>query len=332
MFVMPGTSYSGTLPPLTEEQQFAAARLKDTVETLAASIGPRSLSHAPRGLEEAGQYIEERMRNLGFETEAQEYVVDSGKVKSIEEYARSHGTNVSVFGKKVRNIISTLKGTTNPEEIVVIGAHYDAVFDSPGANDNASGVACMLELARAFADTKHARTIRFVGFTNEEPPFFASPDMGSIRYADLCASRNEKIVAMLSLETLGYYTEIPDSQKYPAMLGAFYPNKGNYVAFIGNLQSSGLTRKCVDVFRRSSKFPCEGLAAPESIQGVDFSDQQGFWLRGYPAVMVTDTAFLRYDLYHTKFDTVENVNCNHLARVSTGLKAVLEELAGASRD
>lgn len=327
MFAMPGKSYAGPLPPLSKNEQQSANRLKEHVEMLAGTIGARSLSRAPQGLELAATYVDKTFKQLGYEPESQEYTVDSVKVKDVEDYARDHGKDVAVFGKTVRNIIATLQGTTKPNEIIVIGAHYDSVFDSPGANDNATGVACLCELARALAQEKVARTIRFVAFTNEEPPFFASTDMGSTRYANLCASRKENIVAMLSLETMGFYTDKPNTQKYPAMLGSIYPTTGNFIAFVGNVNSSDLVRKCVGGFRKSVEFPAEGLAAPDAVPGINFSDQQGFWQNGYPALMVTDTAFLRYEHYHTRFDTPDQVDYDKLSRVMTGLLPTIKSLA-----
>lgn len=325
---MPGHSYGGALPALTSEEQAAAKRMQHTVEILAGALGARSLTSAPERLEAAAQHIEFELRQSGYEIEAQEYAVGSAEVKEAEDLAHQEGnTAVALMGKKSRNIIATLKGTEHPDEIIVVGAHYDSVFDCPAADDNGSGVAVLLEPARTMAHEKVGRTIRFVAFTNEEPPFFRSPDMGSIHYADLCASRKEKIAAMLALETLGYYSDETDSQQYPGFLGWFYPSKGNFLAFVGNLESSGLVHRCVGEFRETTRFPCEGLVAPEAVPGIDFSDQLGFWQRGYPGVMVTDTAFLRNPFYHTQNDTPDKVSYDKLARVESGIYRVVRKLA-----
>lgn len=311
--IMPGQSYGGALSPLTSAEQESSKRLRHTVEILSEALGARSLTAAPERLEAAAQFIETAFHQAGYQIQTQEYTVSSDRLKEA--------------GQKSRNIIATLKGSEHPDEIIVVGAHYDSVFDCPAANDNASGVASLLELARAMAHQKVARTIRFIAFTNEEPPFFRSPDMGSIRYADYCAERKEKIVAMLALETLGYYTDEANSQQYPGFLGWFYPSKGNFLAFVGNLDSSNLVHSCVGAFRNSTKFPSQGFAAPDFVPGIDFSDQLGFWQHGYPGVMVTDTAFLRNRFYHTQNDTADKVDCDKLARIHNGLLDVVSKLA-----
>lgn len=326
--IMPGHSYSGALPPLTQTEQDSAKRLQHSIEILAGALGARSLTSAPEHLEVAAQHIESELRQFGYQIETQEYAVTSPEVKETEDLAHQAGnTAVALMGKKSHNIIATLKGSQHADEIIVVGAHYDSVFDCPAADDNASGVATLLELARTMAKESPGRTIRFVAFTNEEPPFFRSPDMGSTHYADLCASRKEKIVAMLALETLGYYSDEAGSQKYPGPIGWFYPDKGNFLAFVGNLDSSTLVHQCVGAFRESTKFPSEGLVAPELIPGIDFSDQLGFWQNSYPGVMVTDTAFLRNPFYHTQNDTADKVDYDKLARIQSGLLCVVRKLA-----
>jgi hypothetical protein len=152
------------------------------------------------------------------------------------------GTPMRLAGLKTANIIAEIRGVSRPEEIVLVGAHYDSVFDCPAANDNGSGVAAILELTRMLAGLKLSRTVRFVAFTNEEPPFFRSEDMGSTRYARLCREQNQNIVAMLSLETIGCYTDAPGSQKYPWPFNLLYPSRGNFVSFVGNSHSRALVR------------------------------------------------------------------------------------------
>src|SRR5205085_7245752 len=153
-----------------------------------------------------------------------------------------------------------LKGTTS--DIIVIGAHYDSVDGSPGADDNASGAAAMLAIARALAREKHEQTIRFVAFVNEEPPYFQTEAMGSWRYAKRCHDRKETITAMLSLESLGYYSDARDSQAYPPPLNALYPSTGNFLGFASTLASAGPPHRFLNAFPKSSKSPAEGSALP----------------------------------------------------------------------
>jgi Zn-dependent M28 family amino/carboxypeptidase len=209
----------------------------------------------------------------------------------------------------------------------VIGAHYDSVAGTAGANDNASGVAALLELGRLLKKTKPERTVRLVAFVNEEPPWFQTEEMGSLVYARRAKKRGERIVAMLALETIGCYSDLPKSQHYPAPFNMFYPDTGNFIAFVGNLRSRSLLRRAIGTFRATTPFPSEGVAAPESISGIGWSDHWSFWQEGYPALMVTDTAPFRYLHYHESEDTPEKLDYERMARVVTGLGRVAMELA-----
>jgi hypothetical protein len=165
---------------------------------------------------------------------------------------------------------------------------------------------------------------------NEEPPFYLTGEMGSLVHARLARQRGEAIVAMLSIETVGYYTDAERSQHYPFPFGLLYPSQGNFVGFVGNLGSRGLVRRAIGAFRRAAAFPSEGLAAPAFIPGIGWSDHWSFWQQGYPAAMVTDTAVFRYGPYHTKADTPEKVSYDALARVVAGLERVVADLAGVA--
>jgi Zn-dependent M28 family amino/carboxypeptidase len=258
-------------------------------------------------LEKAASYIEEALRELGYPVTAQAYIAE---------------------GKPVRNLETEIAGTRWPDEVVLIGAHYDSVQGSPGANDNASGVAALLEIARLLAGKRPVRTVRFVAFVNEEPPFFYSQEMGSRVYARRARERGNNIVAMLALETIGYYDDATGSQHYPLPLySLFYPDTGDYIAFIGNLSSRGLVRQSLGSFRRHTAFPSEGIAAPGWLGGIHWSDHWSFWQEGYPALMVTDTAPFRYPHYHTGSDTPERIGYPRLARVVAGLARVTVDLA-----
>jgi Zn-dependent M28 family amino/carboxypeptidase len=302
---MPGSSHAGPLPPLSGAEAELRDRLVRHVAVLAGEIGERNLWRH-EALEASAGYIEQAFRAAGYEVASQHYVV---------------------HGKAVRNLEAVLPGASHAAEIVVIGAHYDSVADSPGANDNASGVAALLEIARLLARQQPARSVRFVAFVNEEPPFFYTEGMGSRVYAHRARERGEKIVAMLALETIGYYADARGSQHYPFPFSPFYPDTGNFVAFVGNLASRELVQACLASFRSQAAFPAEGIAAPGWMGGIHWSDHWSFWREGYPAIMVTDTALYRYAHYHAQTDTPDKIDYERLARVVAGLAEVTRDLA-----
>jgi len=302
---MPNSSYNGEFSPLSEAEQAIRDHLHAHVWKLAGEIGQRNI-WTPHTMDDTVQYLEKEWSIQGYAIKKQEY---------------------SAYQESVANLEVELTGTSRPEEIIVVGAHYDSVPNCPGANDNASGVAALLETSRLLAGKKHARTIRFVAFANEEPPFYYTKDMGSRRYASRCRSQGENIVAMLSMETIGYYSEAPDSQKYPFPFSLFYPTTANFIGFVGNIASRRLVRQSIAAFRTHTAFPSEGLAAPGFITGIGWSDHWSFWRENYPAIMVTDTAFFRYPYYHTPQDTPEKLDYDRLARVVCGLGSTISFLA-----
>jgi len=306
MTSMPGDSHSGILPPLTAGETVLQDRLKQHVTVLAGEIGERNVWRH-NTLEAAAGHIEETLQEHGYTAVTQAYIAK---------------------GKVVRNLETEVTGTRWPDEIVLIGAHYDTVQGSPGANDNASGVAALLEIARLLAGKRPARTVRFVAFVNEEPPFFYSREMGSHVYARRARERGDNIVAMFALETIGYFDDAEGSQHYPLPLySLFYPDTGNYIAFIGNLSSRALVRQSLASFRRHTAFPSEGIAAPGWMGGIHWSDHWSFWQEGYPALMVTDTAPFRYPHYHARADTPDKIDYPRLARVVAGLARLTVDLA-----
>lgn len=254
-------------------------------------------------------------RNTDLETPA----------RYIEQAFAAHGLSPAShefvsLGRPVRNV------EVNPlEATIVVGAHYDTVPGSPGADDNASAVAALIELAGLLG--KERLPIRFVAFANEELPYFMGPDMGSWVSAKRSRDRGEKLCAMLSLEMLGYYSDKPRSQRYPAPLGLFYPDRGNYIAFVGDLGAFRLVRKCCLKFKKNSSFPAEWLSGPASIPGVTHSDHWSFRNLGFPAIMVTDTAYNRNPHYHQASDTPDTLDYSRMATVTLGLAAMLKELA-----
>jgi hypothetical protein len=309
MIGMPGKSYRGDLPPADERLISLAEELRQDVSRLAVEIGERNLRNRPHELAKAADRIETEFKVPGLVTERQEY---------------------EVSGTKCCNLEAEIQGVRRPEEIIIVGAHYDTVPGTPGANDNTSGVAATLALARRFAPRRIGRTLRFVAFVNEEKPYAHTEQMGSRVYARRCRKRREYVVGMMSLETIGYYDDRPGSQKYPPPFGLFYPSEGNFIAFVGNLASRRLVRQAVAAFRQGEPFPSEGAAVPEMVPRVRDSDHASFWREGFPAIMVTDTANFRYPYYHTPEDTIDKLDFDRMARVVRGLEKVVAELVTAT--
>jgi Peptidase family M28 len=224
MIRMPGRSFQGPLPPLTIEQQALEQELRTSVQMLAGRIGERNLFHYQE-LGATADYIHATLAGFGYDVRHHRY---------------------DVAGRASENLEVEVRGSQRPEEILLIGAHYDSVQGSPGANDNATGVAAILALARAFSGKQAGRTLRFVAFTNEEPPFFQTVNMGSLVYAERSRSRQEQITLMVSLETLGYYSDVPGSQSYPFPFGLFYPSTANFIAFVSNTDNGAWVRRLVD--------------------------------------------------------------------------------------
>jgi hypothetical protein len=307
MIRMPGTSYSGKLPAADARLTALATELRSDVAVLAVDIGERNVRNCPEKLAQAADHIESQFKAAGYKVSRQVYLVSDCKCANVEV---------------------ELRGSVCPEEIVVIGAHYDTAPGAPGANDNTSGVAATLALARKFSHVKTDRTLRFVAFVNEEPPYFQTERMGSLVYARRCRERGEHIVGMLSLETLGCYSDAPNSQRYPPPFSLLYPSRGNFIAFIGNTSSRRLVRQAVAAFRQNEQFPAEGAAVPGAISGVGFSDHWSFWQAGYSALMVTDTAMCRYPHYHQPQDTIDKIDFDRMARVVRGLESVVANLVG----
>lgn len=282
-----------------------AARLLAHVEMLAGTIGERNVWRYD-GLQRAAEYIEAQLTHNGYEPRRQTFDVSRVPVSNIE---------------------AILAGTTRPTEIVVLGAHYDTVSGCPGANDNGTGVAALLELSRRFAGRPQARTIRFVAFVNEEPPFFHTEQMGSVVYANAARAQNDNIVAMLALETMGYYSDVKGSQTYPQPIAMMYPDVGNFIGFVANMASARMMMRARRAFKERTAFPLQSAAAPASIPGVGWSDQWSFWEAGYPGMMVTDTAPYRYPWYHTPEDTPDKISADKVAHVVDGLEHVVAVLA-----
>jgi Peptidase family M28 len=300
---MPGKNISNA-GPLTSEDVDLRDELKADVQRLASEIGERNMWRYPQ-LNAAADFVENSFSGAGLHPRRDSY---------------------ELHGQACHNIEVEIPGTRS--DVVLIGAHYDSVFGSPGANDNGSGVAALLALARRFAEKSPQHTLRFVAFVNEEPPFFLSDEMGSFVYASRCKARGDQISAMISLETIGYFSDAPHSQTYPAPgLGMFYPKVGNFIGFVANVHSRALLRRVIALFRKHAKIPSEGAALPAFIPGVSWSDQWSFWRHGYPGIMITDTAPFRYPHYHSSTDTPDKLDYDRFTLVVSGMEKVIEELA-----
>jgi len=254
-----------------------------------------------KALNEAGAYIKKQFTSYGLKASEQRYKIGKNEYKNI----------LASAGPKAGARI-------------VIGAHYDVYSEQMGADDNASGVAGMLEIARLVQKLKPKLKygIDFVGYTLEEPPYFRSQKMGSAIHANSLAKANAKVKVMYSIEMIGYFTDKPNTQEFPiAFLKLFYPTTGNFITVVGNQSSTGraLTRHTKRFMRAVTELPTESINAPSALPGIDFSDHLNYWANGYPAIMITDTAFYRNHNYHKKTDTPEKLDYPKMAEVVKGV-------------
>lgn len=290
--------------------------------TSQAEVSPAVLERHVRVLSEA--FVPRNGRHLG-------------NMKKTADYIKSHFEKLGVgtvndqwyqVGNSRYRNVSLLIGDPVAER-VVIGAHYDAYGPYPGADDNASGVAGVLELARLFADKPIAMPIEFVGYPLEEPPYFRSQAMGSFQHAEaMNRATAAKCKYMVSVEMIGYFSDEPGSQSYPSpLLRAFYPGKGDFIAVVGNTQNRGLIREFKVGMKGASEVPIYSLSGPSAIPGIDFSDHQNYWKFGFPAVMVTNTAFNRNLNYHTPGDTADRLDYQRMASVVKAIDSAVRRLA-----
>ena len=299
--------WSASLPAGAWDEGAVRAELAAFVETLAVTIGPRSHKD-PANLDAAAEFISRRLASWGYPVSEQSYRAED---------------------LPVHNIIAERRGTEEPDRVIVIGAHYDSVEGSPGADDNASGVAALLALARLHAETPFRKTVRFVAFTLEEPPFFRSRHMGSRIYAGSLKERGERVEAMLCLESVGYYSQEPGSQSVPFLvfwLRWRYPTTGHFITVISNADSQPLQTQVRDALTAHMDLPVETYAGPWWIPGVDWSDHGSFWNEGYPAVMVTDTALFRNPHYHRPTDLPGTLDYRAMSELVRGLSGALAAL------
>jgi hypothetical protein len=307
MTTAPDSVFEAAQLSFTREDVLLRDRLKDHVAAISA--GERNIAHYD-GLERTAQYLEAALRGFGYGIGWQTYTVG---------------------GKDVRNIEATIEpadGDASPETIV-IGAHYDSAVGTPGANANATGTAAVLELSRQLGNLKDrsGKRIRFVFFAIKEPPHFRTRDMGSLRYARALAARGERVAAMFSLDSLGYYSSESRSQRDPAPLDLVLPNRGDFVAFVGLLGSRPLASEALRLFRSYTQFPSLMGVGPGFIPALAGSDHWAFAEHGFPAILVTDTAALRYPHYHRPSDTPDKVDVAKLTRVVKTMEGVIREIA-----
>jgi Zn-dependent M28 family amino/carboxypeptidase len=298
-------SAAGAVAAGADPDTACAARVEAHVRELAGAIGERNVFR-PQALRAAADYIEGTWRAQGYPVSTQTF---------------------EAYGERCANLEVSRPGRDRPGAVLLIGAHYDTVRNCPGANDNASGVAALLEIARDFAALTPSLTVRFVAFVNEEPPSFATGQQGSVVYATAARRRGDDIRLMVSLETMGCYFEEPGSQRYPPLFRHFFPDRGNFLGLVTDFRSGPPMRRMAATFRRHSDFPLEHVATFRWIPGIAWSDHRSFWRQGYRALMATDTAFYRYRYYHTPEDTPDKLNYPALGRATAALSRCFAAMA-----
>jgi Zn-dependent M28 family amino/carboxypeptidase len=284
------------------------SRLKRHVHTL-CEIGPRGL-FAQERLHAATHYICQELNDMGYTVGLEPVECPDGL---------SH------------NVIAEFPGSETPNNVWLAGAHYDTVATTPGADDNASAVAILLEMAREFAERQGKETLRFVFFTNEEMPYFSTKSQGAMVHAAGCQEQGEKIQLMASLEMLGYYSNEPGSQKYPIGVGKGLPDTGNFVAFVGTKKNTERLNSLVSVFKANTHVPTQMLATPIWTPSLIRSDHFAFVLHKMPAVLITDTADFRNPNYHSENDTPNTLNYTIMAGVTLGLVEAFAGMAQADQ-
>lgn len=289
------------------------SNLRRHVDVLAGLIGPRALT-LPGTIDPTIGYIREQWESMQWQV-------------GQETYAAIGNENVK---NDATNLIVESVGTNRPEEIILLGAHYDTVTWTPGADDNASAVAVLLEASRLLSDYRGGRTARYVAFACEEAPYFNLDSMGSQHHARTARKRNDQIVGMLCLEMVGYFRDEVGSQKVPPKIPSklhwLFPSRGNFLAAVGNLKSWKLGWRFRRGFKRGSKLPLFSISLPEQVREIRLSDNSSFWDQGYPALMLTDTSFLRNPHYHKPTDTPDTLDYARMTEVTLGVAGAMKKL------
>ncbi len=281
-----------------------ANRLKQYVITLSRDLAPRDAGH-PENLDRVASYIREQFERYSPNTEEQTYTADYFSVRNVRAF----------FGPRT-------------DERIVIGAHYDVAGPYPGADDNASGVAGLLEMSRLLAKDDLPIQVELVSYPLEEPPYFYTRNMGSFVHAHSLKEKGIKVKAMLALEMIGYFSDEPDSQQYPLfLLRPFYPSVGNYIAVVGKLFQRKIIKTVKNAMRNATPLPVESINAPRILPGIALSDHLNYWRAGFQAAMITDTAFYRNPNYHTALDTPDTLDYERMAQVVDGVRAAIPALA-----
>lgn len=286
------------------ERTVDPSRLQAHVHKVSVELAPRDESHI-ENLDRVAAYIKNEFSQTTTFVSEQAYRVQ---------------------GKSYRNVIARFGPES--EERIIVGAHYDTAGPLPGADDNASGVAGLIELAGLLGRQQPPLQVELVAFTLEEPPYFRTTGMGSSVHAQSLRQQNVRVRAMFSLEMIGCFSDAPNSQRFPAgVLGAFYPSTGNFIGVVGRLRDWSLVRRTKAAMRNASPLPVYSINAPIFVAGVDFSDQLNYWHAGYDALMITDTAFYRNRNYHTAQDTEEKLDYQRMAMVVEGVYAAVIDLS-----
>lgn len=286
------------------QQTVSPERLRGHVEKLSVDFAPRNYKRV-WNLDKCADYISGHFMKAGGRVDIQTY---------------------EVAGNTYRNVVAQFGSTNQP--VIVVGAHYDACQDTPGADDNASGVAGLIELAYLLGQADLAQRVELVAFTLEEPPFFRTANMGSARHAYGLKQEGVEVEAMVCLEMIGYFSDEQDSQHFPsALIKLFYPDTGNYIAVIGSMGDRKLAKNMKESMRGATDLPVHSMCAPKGFPGLDYSDHLNYWNFDYTAVMVTDTAFMRNFNYHGAGDTADRLDYDRMAKVVLGVYEGVVRLA-----
>jgi hypothetical protein len=293
----------GRHPVTSQETTAAPGRLRGHVVALSETFHPRDWEN-PANLDRCAEYIAGQLKQAGAAVEFQDFKVE---------------------GNTYRNVIGRFG--VGKQRKIIVGAHYDSCGETPGADDNASGVAGLLELARMIGGDPPDAEVELVAYTLEEPPFFGSPLMGSAKHAKSVAGEKERITGVIVLEMIGYFSDEPGSQSYPVpALKAFYPNRGNFITVVGRWDQGDWIKKLKTAMKGATDLPVHSFRGPESLPGVDFSDHRNYWPHGIPAAMITNTAFHRNKAYHTSGDTADRLDYDRMAKVVVGVFEAIREV------
>lgn len=304
--------------------QANAKSLKKHVYTIVEKFPDRSYKNYEE-LNQTAHYIHSEFGKYTQNVEFEPFKVHDflGAEYKVEDF-------INADHIKYQNVIAIFKGTQGKEgEVVLVGAHYDTYAGHAGANDNTSAVAALIELARLLSLHPPKSNVVIIAYCLEEPPFFATHQMGSFAHAQKLKQSGKKVKLAVVMDMIGYYSNEWESQGYPLpIMKLFYPSKANFISVVSNmrLENIAYTRRVKNVFKRSSNLPVYSINAPSIIAGIDFSDHRNYWKFDYPAVMITDTAFYRSKNYHTPNDTPDTLNYENMAKVTDGIFELLKEL------